>query len=51
MAKILLTEDDDGIRNFLAHALQMDGHEVALAEDGEDVLINCGWHRVILTFC
>jgi DNA-binding NtrC family response regulator len=38
MAKILLTEDDDGIRNFLAQALQSDGHEVALAEDGEEGL-------------
>lgn len=36
MAKILLTEDDDAVRSFVARALQMDGHDVVLAEDGEE---------------
>ena len=36
MAKILLTEDDDAVRAFVARALEMDGHKLVLAEDGED---------------
>lgn len=36
MAKILLTEDDDAVRSFVARALEMDGHVVTLAEDGEE---------------
>ena len=36
MAKILLTEDDEAVRMFVARALDMDGHDVVMAEDGED---------------
>lgn len=36
MAKILLTEDDDAVRAFVARALEMDGHEIIQAQDGED---------------
>jgi len=36
MANILLTEDDDAVRSFVARALEMDGHTLTLAEDGED---------------
>jgi len=36
MAKILLTEDDDAVRSFVARALEMDGHIITLAEDGEE---------------
>lgn len=36
MAKILLTEDDEAVRAFVSRALQMDGHEVVQACDGED---------------
>lgn len=36
MAKILLTEDDDAVRSFVSRALELDGHQVILAEDGED---------------
>ena len=36
MANILLTEDDDAVRSFVARALEMEGHTLTLAEDGED---------------
>ena len=36
MAKILLTEDDDAVRAFVSRALQMNGHTVIEAEDGEE---------------
>ena len=42
MAKILLTEDDEAVRSFVARALQMDGHHVVTADDGED-----GYDRLI----
>ncbi len=38
MAKILITEDDEAVRSFVARALEMEGHNVDLAEDGEDGL-------------
>ena len=34
MARILLAEDDDGVRAFVSRALQHMGHEVIEAEDG-----------------
>lgn len=34
MARILVADDEEGIRSFLAEALQRDGHEVEQAEDG-----------------
>ena len=34
MAKILLAEDDENVRQFVARALAHAGHEVAEAEDG-----------------
>lgn len=36
MAKILLTEDDEAVRGFVGRALQIDGHSVVEAIDGED---------------
>ncbi|MFD0914978.1 response regulator [Pseudahrensia aquimaris] len=36
MAKILVTEDDEAVRAFVARALEMDGHEIVQAEDGEE---------------
>ncbi len=36
MAKILLTEDDDAVRSFVSRALELDGHTLVLADDGED---------------
>ncbi|MFP5077350.1 response regulator [Rhizobium sp. YIM 134829] len=38
MARILVTEDEESLRRFVARALQMDGHEVAQAADGADGL-------------
>ncbi len=35
MARILLVEDDDSVRSFVARALEIDRHEVVEAEDGE----------------
>jgi len=36
MAKILITEDDGAVRAFVSRALEMSGHEVVQAEDGEE---------------
>lgn len=36
MARILLTEDDEAVRSFVARSLALDGHEVTEAVDGED---------------
>ena len=38
MAKILLAEDDDSMRDFLAKALKRAGHEVLVCSDGEEGL-------------
>lgn len=38
MARILLAEDDDSMRDFLAKALKRAGHEVAPVADGEEGL-------------
>jgi len=34
MAKILLIEDDDGVRKYISKILEMMGHEVLTAEEG-----------------
>jgi len=34
MAKILLAEDDPSVRGFVGRALEIDGHEVVVTEDG-----------------
>lgn len=36
MARILLSEDDDAVRAFVARALQLDGHDVTMACDGSE---------------
>ena len=38
MARILLVEDEDAVRDFVARALEMDRHEVVKADNGEDGL-------------
>ncbi|TWF50345.1 response regulator [Neorhizobium alkalisoli] len=38
MARILITEDEDTLRMFVARALRMDGHETHEAGDGADGL-------------
>ena len=35
MARILIAEDEAGVRLLVARALRLDGHDVELAEDGE----------------
>ena len=38
MAKILITEDEDSLRIFVARALRLDGHETDEAADGAEGL-------------
>ncbi len=38
MAAILITEDDEAVRSFVARALEMEGHAISLAEDGDEGL-------------
>ena len=35
MARILVVDDEEGIREFIAEALERDGHDGAAAADGE----------------
>ncbi len=38
MARILIAEDEEGIRSLVARALAMDGHAVVTANDGAEAL-------------
>lgn len=38
MARILIAEDEEGIRSLVARALSMDGHAVVTANDGAEAL-------------
>jgi two-component system cell cycle response regulator CpdR len=38
MSTILLAEDDDSLRNFLARALERAGHEVRICADGDEAV-------------
>ncbi|MDJ1157437.1 response regulator [Chelatococcus sp. SYSU_G07232] len=38
MARILLVDDEEGVRGFLKRGLEIDGHEVVTASDGGDGL-------------
>jgi two-component system response regulator FlrC len=38
MARILVADDEDGVRSFLAETLQLGGHTVVQAADGEQAL-------------
>ena len=38
MARIVLAEDEEGLRGFVARALALDGHEVTAAADGAEAL-------------
>ncbi len=51
MAHILVVDDEEGIRSFLADVLQGDGHTVAQAADGEEALSRLAGHHahVVLT--
>ena len=52
MAKILLTEDDDAVRAFVARALEMDGHKSrSPPQTVRKGLIVCKSMTANLTFC
>jgi two-component system cell cycle response regulator CpdR len=38
MARILIAEDEEALRGFVARALTLDGHEVLTASDGAEAL-------------
>ncbi len=38
MSRILVVDDEEGLRSFMAEALEADGHEVATAADGAEAL-------------
>ena len=38
MARILIAEDEEALRNFIARALRQDGHTVTTANDGAEAL-------------
>jgi len=38
MARILIAEDEEGLRSLVARALALDGHEVTTANDGAEAL-------------
>jgi len=42
MTRILLAEDDDSLRGFLARALERAGYEVTACADGEEALTHLG---------
>jgi len=41
MSRILVVDDEEGLRSFMAEALEADGHEVATAADGAEALRLC----------
>jgi len=50
MARILVVDDEEGVRSFLAEALEADGHDVAQAADGREAarrLDERGFHLMI----
>ena len=51
MARILLAEDDDNLRPFLARSLENAGHEVLAFSDGEDALpvLNIGEVDILIS--
>lgn len=38
MARILLADDDAAVRDVVRRALQSEGHEIAIAQDGQEAL-------------
>ena len=53
MASILIVEDDDSVRSFTARALEIDGHEIDQADDGdvglERVVARSGSYDLVLS--
>ncbi len=45
MARIMVAEDEAGVREFVTRALMLDGHEVTAVEDGLDALETLASHR------
>ncbi|MFO7308499.1 MAG: response regulator [Pseudomonadota bacterium] len=45
MAHILLVDDEEGVRGFLKRGLEIDGHAVVTAVDGEDGLARLDQHQ------
>src|SRR5947209_13917192 len=39
MARVLVADDEEGLRSFVAEALELDGHEVVTAADGDEAAI------------
>jgi two-component system cell cycle response regulator CpdR len=44
MARILIAEDDDAVRDFVARALNEDGHDLTVAVDGAAALDTLSRH-------
>jgi two-component system cell cycle response regulator CpdR len=51
MARILVTEDEDSLRMFVARALRLDGHQTEEAADGAEGLekLNSGTYDLLLS--
>ncbi len=51
MTRILLAEDDESLRNFLARALERAGHEVRACADGDEAMgvLDEGPYDLLLT--
>ena len=51
MARILITEDEDSLRMFVARALRLDGHETEEAADGAEGLekLKSGTYDLLLS--
>ncbi len=51
MARILIAEDEEVLRGFVARALRLDGHETAEAGDGEEGLtkLRSGGYDLLLS--
>jgi two-component system cell cycle response regulator CpdR len=45
MARVVIAEDEEGLRGFVARALTLDGHEVTAAADGAEALDLIARHR------
>ena len=39
MSRILVVDDEEGVRSFLAESLELDGHQIEEAESGEQALV------------
>lgn len=48
MANILIVDDELGMRQFLTHLLQREGHEVRVAENGREALAHLREHKADL---